>query len=87
MAEETGATGSEAAGLSPEWRIAVAVDESEESMYALEWCLRNLLSEKSQSTIILLYARPPPPVYTSLDGTGQPLFLSISAKVWFVLPI
>ncbi|CAA6661994.1 unnamed protein product [Spirodela intermedia] len=70
MAEESEASASEAAALAPEWRIAVAVDESEESMYALEWCLRNVVSEKAQRTIILIYARPPPPVYTSLDGTG-----------------
>ncbi|CAA2989407.1 universal stress protein PHOS32-like [Olea europaea var. sylvestris] len=42
-------------------KIVVAVDESEESMYALSWCLGNLLSQnhKPTSTLILLYIRPP----------------------------
>ncbi|XP_078445400.1 adenine nucleotide alpha hydrolases-like superfamily protein [Wolffia australiana] len=71
MADEKEAGGSETTSLvAPEWRIAVAVDESEESIYALEWCFRHLLSAKSQNTVILIYSRPPPPVYTSLDGTG-----------------
>ncbi|XP_010268016.1 PREDICTED: universal stress protein PHOS32-like [Nelumbo nucifera] len=52
-----------------EQRVVVAVDESEESMYALSWCLRNLISPDTQTTLILLYAKPPPPLYSSLDGT------------------
>ncbi|KAL2535489.1 Adenine nucleotide alpha hydrolase-like superfamily protein [Forsythia ovata] len=49
-----------------ERKIVVAVDESEESMYALSWCLRNLLSQnrKPTTTLILLYIKPP------LDVTG-----------------
>ncbi|KAL2535243.1 Adenine nucleotide alpha hydrolase-like superfamily protein [Forsythia ovata] len=49
-----------------ERNIVVAVDESEESMYALSWCLRNLLSQnrKPTTTLILLYIKPP------LDVTG-----------------
>ncbi|THF99057.1 universal stress protein A-like protein [Camellia sinensis] len=53
--------------------IVVAVDESEESMYALSWCLRNLLSQNtkgSTTTLVLLYVKPPLPVYSSLDATG-----------------
>ncbi|ERN03090.1 universal stress protein A-like protein [Amborella trichopoda] len=53
-----------------ERRIVVAVDESEESKYALSWCLKNLISESSKDTIILLNVRPSPPVYPALDGTG-----------------
>lgn len=53
-------------------RIVVAVDESEESMYALSWCLTNLLSQqtKTNNTVVLLYVKPPPPAYSSLDPTG-----------------
>ena len=54
-----------------EKRIIVAVDESEESMYALSWCLGNLLAQTTtkSTTLILLYVKPPPPVYSSLDAT------------------
>ncbi|KDP23405.1 hypothetical protein JCGZ_23238 [Jatropha curcas] len=51
-------------------KILVAVDQSEESIYALSWCLKNVVSHNSEDTIILLYARPPTTVYTALDGTG-----------------
>ncbi|XP_058188395.1 universal stress protein PHOS32 isoform X2 [Rhododendron vialii] len=57
-------------------RIVVAVDESEESMYALSWCLTNLLSQQAKTnninntTIVLLYVKPPPPAYSSMDPTG-----------------
>lgn len=53
-------------------RIVVAVDESEESMYALSWCLTNLLSQetKTNNTVVLLYVKPPPPAYSSLDPAG-----------------
>lgn len=51
-----------------ERRIAVAVDESEESMYALTWCLENVVSPKD--IVFLVHARSPPTVYTAFDGTG-----------------
>ncbi|KAI8574826.1 hypothetical protein RHMOL_Rhmol01G0383500 [Rhododendron molle] len=58
-------------------RIVVAIDESEESMYALSWCLTNLLSQEAKTnnisinnTIVLLYVKPPPPAYSSMDPTG-----------------
>lgn len=53
-----------------ERRILVAVDEGEESMYALSWCLNNIVFQNSKDTIILLYSKPPRAVYTALDGTG-----------------
>ncbi|KAK9919953.1 hypothetical protein M0R45_028525 [Rubus argutus] len=54
-----------------ERRILVAVDEGEESMHALSWCLKNVVvSQNSKDTLILLYAKPPRAVYTPLDGTG-----------------
>lgn len=58
-----------------ERKIVVAVDESEESMNALSWCLNNIIiSEKNSSsnstTLVLLYVKPPPPAYSSLDVAG-----------------
>ncbi|GMI65412.1 hypothetical protein like AT3G62550 [Hibiscus trionum] len=53
-----------------ERKILVAVDEGEESMHALSWCLKNVISQTSKDTLILLYAKPPRAVYSSLDGTG-----------------
>lgn len=50
--------------------ILVAVDESEQSMYALTWCLHNLPAQNKNCTLVLLYVKPPPPVYSSLDPAG-----------------
>ncbi|WJX13595.1 hypothetical protein P8452_03968 [Trifolium repens] len=48
----------------------VAVDESEESMYALSWSITNLISEtNNNSKLMLLYVKPPSAVY-SLDSPG-----------------
>ncbi|OVA02547.1 Universal stress protein A [Macleaya cordata] len=54
-----------------ERKILIAVDEGEESMYALSWAVKNVVSENSNDTLILLYAKPPRTVYTALDGTGM----------------
>ncbi|XVF05966.1 hypothetical protein REPUB_Repub06bG0007000 [Reevesia pubescens] len=51
-------------------KILVAIHEGEESMYALSWCLKNVISQNSKDTLILLYAKPPRAVYSALDGTG-----------------
>ncbi|RVW39179.1 universal stress protein PHOS32 isoform X1 [Vitis vinifera] len=51
-------------------KILVAVDEGEESMYALSWCLGNITIQNSKDTIVLLYAKPPLAVYSGLDGTA-----------------
>ncbi|KAH0978163.1 hypothetical protein GBA52_027882 [Prunus armeniaca] len=51
-------------------KIVVAVDESEESMHALSWCLGNLSSSKNTSnTLVLLYVKPPP-VHSTFDAAG-----------------
>ncbi|CAN8280291.1 unnamed protein product [Cochlearia groenlandica] len=50
-----------------ERKIVVAVDESEESMEALSWSLDNLFPYGSNNTLILLYVKPPLPVYSSID--------------------
>lgn len=54
-----------------ERKIVVAVDESEESMNALSWCLSNMnVSNSNSTTLVLLYVKPPPPAYSSLDVPG-----------------
>lgn len=53
-----------------ERKILVAVDEGEESSYALSWCLTNIVSQNFKDTIVLVYARPPRAVYSALDGSG-----------------
>ena len=51
-------------------KIMVAVDEGEESIYALSWCLKNLVCEGLNDTVLLVYVKPPRAVFTSVDGTG-----------------
>ncbi|XP_031388535.1 universal stress protein A-like protein isoform X2 [Punica granatum] len=67
---EGGAAAAAASENKEERRIVVAVDESEESMYALTWCLKNLVSSNFNDTLFLVYANNPPPVYTAVDGSG-----------------
>ncbi|XP_050940629.1 universal stress protein A-like protein isoform X2 [Cucumis melo] len=64
-----------------ERKIVVAVDEGEESLYALSWCLKNVIFENSKDTLILLYARPPRPIYTAMDGTGYLFSADIMATL------
>ena len=54
-----------------ERRVLVAVDEGEESMYALSWSLKNIIFQNSSDTLILLYVKPPHAVYSPLDSTGR----------------
>ncbi|XP_073158323.1 universal stress protein PHOS32-like [Henckelia pumila] len=59
MAEEKGRT------------ILVAVDEGDESAYALSWCLKNVVSDRDpRDTILLLYAKPARVTYAAMDATG-----------------
>ncbi|XP_022757905.1 universal stress protein PHOS34-like [Durio zibethinus] len=60
-----------------ECKIVVAVDESEESMYALSWCLGNLISQNTTNTLVLLYVKPPPTVYSSFDAAGYMFFIDV----------
>ncbi len=61
----------EVGGGAKERKILVAVDQGEESTYALSWCLQNVVvCQNSKDTIILLYAKPPRAVYSALDGSG-----------------
>lgn len=56
-------------------RIMVAIDEGEESIYALTWCLKNLVFQNSKDHLILLYVKPPRVVYSAFDGTGKQNFM------------
>lgn len=58
-----------------ERRILVAVDEGEESLHALSWCLKNLVLQNSKDTLILLYVKPPRVVYSTFDGTGICMYM------------
>uniref|UniRef100_A0A6N2N1W0 UspA domain-containing protein n=1 Tax=Salix viminalis TaxID=40686 RepID=A0A6N2N1W0_SALVM len=62
----------EGASVDNKHKIVVAVDESEESMDALSWCLSNIISHNShhQSSI-----KPPPIIYSSLDISVSITFL------------
>ncbi|RDX91571.1 Universal stress protein A-like protein, partial [Mucuna pruriens] len=64
-----------------ERRILVAVDEGEESLYALSWCLKNLVFQNSKDTLILLYVKPPRVVYSAFDGTGYLFSSDITATM------
>ncbi|KAG4394781.1 hypothetical protein AAZX31_20G087900 [Glycine max] len=64
-----------------ERRILVAVDEGEESMYALSWCLKNLSFQNSKDTLILLYVKPPRVTYSAFDGTGYFFASDITATM------
>ncbi|KAM3229170.1 hypothetical protein ACQJBY_060215 [Aegilops geniculata] len=56
-------------------RILVAVDEGDESVHALRWCLTNFATRGGgelapPDTILLLYVRPTPPTYSVLDASA-----------------
>ncbi|KAL1293754.1 hypothetical protein HN51_054412 [Arachis hypogaea] len=52
-----------------EQKIMVAVDQSEESMHALSWCLSNLISDTNKKKLLLLHVKPPPAI-CSFDTAG-----------------
>ncbi|KAL4636807.1 hypothetical protein ACB092_03G035100 [Castanea dentata] len=64
-----------------ERKILVAVDEGEESMHALSWCLKNVISKNSKDTLVLLYVKPPRAVFSALDGTGYLFSADIMAAM------
>ncbi|KAH9306974.1 hypothetical protein KI387_011378 [Taxus chinensis] len=49
-------------------RIMVAVDESEESMYALQWAVDNLVNKKEHEQIIIMHAEAPAVSKLALAG-------------------
>lgn len=58
-------------------RVVVAVDESEESMHALSWCLSNVVSAAKAAkapppAVVLVHARTPRTLYyPAIDGAGE----------------
>ncbi|KAL5219083.1 hypothetical protein ABZP36_019767 [Zizania latifolia] len=67
-------------------RILVAVDEGDESVHALKWCLGSFAKRGSggvspPDTIILLYVRPPPPTYSVLDASGYVFSDEVTAAI------
>ncbi|XP_021742673.1 universal stress protein A-like protein isoform X2 [Chenopodium quinoa] len=55
-------------------KIVVAVDESEESMYALSWCLNNIVQGQPRNckdALVLLHAKRPTVVYPGLDSSDR----------------
>ncbi|XP_078160076.1 universal stress protein PHOS32-like [Carex rostrata] len=67
-------------------KIVVAVDGGEESAFALQWCLRNFVSisattSSPRDTLVLVYARPSPPMYSAMDGTGVLFSSEITASL------
>ncbi|XP_057423241.1 universal stress protein A-like protein isoform X2 [Lotus japonicus] len=64
-----------------ERRIMVTVDEGDESMYALSWCLKNLAFQNDKDHLILLYVKPPRVVYSAFDGTGYLFSSDITATM------
>ncbi|KAA3472612.1 universal stress protein A-like protein [Gossypium australe] len=62
-------------------KILVAVDEGEESMYALSWCLKNIISQCCKDILFLLYVRSAQAFHSSLDGTGYLFSSDVLATV------
>ncbi|CAO2207993.1 unnamed protein product [Urochloa humidicola] len=62
-------------------RIMVAVDEGEESTYALTWCLANVVSPAGGDTLVLVHARRPRPVYAAMDSAGYMMTSDVLASV------
>lgn len=75
---ETAAVAASGAGR----RIMVAVDEGEESLHALNWCLANVVSPAGGDTLVLVHARRPRPVYAAMDSAG----ITTAADVNFSTP-
>ncbi|XP_052147481.1 universal stress protein PHOS34-like [Oryza glaberrima] len=70
-----------AAAEAPGRRIVVAVDESEESTHALNWCLANVVSSSGGDTLVLLHARRPRPVYAAMDSSGYMMTSDVMASM------
>ncbi|KAH9611318.1 hypothetical protein KSS87_008506 [Heliosperma pusillum] len=53
-------------------KIMVAIDESEESMFALSWCLKNIIVTNPSSLyqLIILHAKRPVLVYNEFDNSA-----------------
>ncbi|CAD6343121.1 unnamed protein product [Miscanthus lutarioriparius] len=73
--------GETAAATKPGRRILVAVDEGDESVQALRWCLGTFAAASRGDTLILLYVRPPPPTYSVLDASGYLFTEEVTAAI------
>ncbi|XP_058756384.1 universal stress protein A-like protein [Vicia villosa] len=62
-------------------RIMVAIDEGDESIYALSWSLKNLIFKNSKDHLILIYVKPPRVVYSAFDGTGYLFSSDVTATM------
>ncbi|KAG2541407.1 universal stress protein A-like protein isoform X2 [Panicum virgatum] len=62
-------------------RILVAVDEGDESVQALRWCLGTFAAAARGDTVILLYVRPAPPTYSVLDASGYLFSEEVTAAI------
>jgi hypothetical protein len=63
-------------------RILVAVDEGDESVQALRWCLGTFAAAARGDTVILLYVRPAPPTYSVLDASGKRHLSAFFQRPW-----
>ncbi|CAL4914041.1 unnamed protein product [Urochloa decumbens] len=72
-----GGEAASASAMAPEpgRRILVAVDEGDESVQALRWCLSTFAAAARGDTVILLYVRPAPPTYSVLDASAAAGYL------------
>lgn len=75
------ASGSGSRGEISAKRIMVAVDDSEESMYALQWALDNLLTHKHEQHVIIMHAEAPPSSKVAMGGQGTTLFPILSFAI------
>jgi nucleotide-binding universal stress UspA family protein len=63
-------------------RILVAVDEGDERVHALRWCLGTFFAARGAGdTVILLYVRPAPPAYSVLDASGYIFADEVTATI------
>ncbi|CAN6289686.1 unnamed protein product [Urochloa humidicola] len=73
--------GEAASAGEPGRRILVAVDEGDESVQALRWCLSTFAAAARGDTVILLYVRPAPPTYSVLDASGYLFSEEVTAAI------
>ncbi|XP_027353037.1 uncharacterized protein LOC113863599 isoform X2 [Abrus precatorius] len=67
-----------------ERKIMVGVDASQESMFALFWCITNLIADTPNVKLVLLYVKPPPLLHSfnvaSVEKHGKDLANSVMER-------
>ncbi|CAN1353011.1 Universal stress protein A-like protein [Linum perenne] len=53
-------------------------------MNALSWCLNNLVSNVVPPTVVLLYVKPPPPVYPSFTAADSSYWNTIVDDIYLL---